>query len=1399
MNKKPEPKKAKSQSGPDRANGGGRSMQEILLENRRLRRGLQATGIGTYFWNVVEDTLEWDDCSLTIYGMTREQFSGDISDWENALHPDDREKTLKFLDKYNAERATEWDREFRIVRPSGEVRYVHAEGFFERDDKGDLLYIYGIHRDVTERRMEEKKIHRSEEFLQTLLDTSPVPIYIVSKDTGRFLMANAAVGELHKLPVDDLLKHNTREMYSGAKGRNLRTQLVRQIEETGRLDDFDLEARRIGTGELCWISVSARLIDYQGEEAILSVTQDITERKEAEEKIRHSEEFLQTLLDTSPIAISISSMKDGRFLRVNPAVAEAMKLSQEELLKHSTNEIYANPDDLTEITRRFQEAGRVNNFDIPALRIGTGEKCWLSLSATAIDYEGRKATLTVAYDITARKKADESLKHQSALVDLLRQTASDANEATDFKQGAEVCLRSINAYTGWPVGHVYLLSEEDDDLLVPSHIWYIENKKRFKAIFDVSEKTTFKRGVGLPGRVLESGEPAWIKDVTVDPNFPRSKMVDEVGVKGAFAFPVWAASKVVAVFEFFDEEPSEPDESLLQTVTHIGSQLGRLYEREKASTSLREARDAAQKAEAEIRRSEEQISSIFRTAIDGILSLDSQGHIIGSNEALSKLTGYSEEELIGKFAGLIVPEHIQDATAKGINRIFGGNIENLLDQVSEGRLLSKDGTVIPIDFSLAVWETKDSTVYTCIIRDVTEKKQQDAELREARDTAEEATRAKDMFLATMSHEIRTPMNGVVGMIELLQRTTLADDQQRMLETAKDSSFVLLTIINDILDFSKIEAGKMEIENVSFDLRKAADTVGEMLGLIAAEKRLPLVVHVQPDVPAALLGDPVRIRQILFNLAGNAVKFTEEGAVHVGICVAKTHKKGAVDILYEVKDSGIGMSKKQVGRLFAPFEQAETATTRQFGGTGLGLSIVRRLTDLMGGEIEVDSKPRMGSTFRVTIRHAVPKGAAEEAPGAEIGSRKVLALSNAGCRLDLLTQLLVHTNKGSIDRISPTTKTAALLKMLTAAEKDGEPYQLVYLSEDVGTNEQDRLRKIIEASDKLETVPRFVVERHNAAIAQDLPGSVLIPAIPYTESNLVRGLLIVLGKASPEIGNQAEGEGWAIEVPTIAEAESAGTLILVAEDDKVNQEVIGRQLSVFGYAHEIADNGEVALIMLTERAYGLLLSDVHMPHMDGYELTRTIRKNEKKTGAHLPIVAITANALQGEGDRCLEAGMDAYMSKPARMKDMRNCLEKWIGKKASGKASPPARKGTAGSAALGASKTADEVVQLDDLIELLSNDEDVINSILSKFPAAAEEEVGKIESAHNAGEWAEIGQVGHKLKGSSLMIGANQLADICEGLEAAGTAGDEAVAGELITKLRPALKAVIAFIQERTNA
>ena len=691
-------------------------------------------------------------------------------------------------------------------------------------------------------------------------------------------------------------------------------------------------------------------------------------------------------------------------------------------------------------------------------------------------------------------------------------------------------------------------------------------------------------------------------------------------------------------------------------------------------------------------------------------------------------------------------------------------------------------------------------------REIGQRKQAEEEIHlarvvaeEARGVAEAATRSKDMFLAAMSHEIRTPMNGVVGMIELMQGTPLAADQRRMLETAKDSSFALLTIINDILDFSKIEAGKMEIENVAFDLRKAADAVGEMLGgMMAAEKGLPLVVHIQPEVPEMIIGDQVRIRQILLNLAGNAIKFTEEGEVHVGIRVAKTLKNGSVDVVYEVKDSGIGMTEEQVSRLFKPFEQAEASTTRKYGGTGLGLSIVARLIELMGGKVEVESKPGKGSTFRATVRHNVPEEAGETtAPN--LGRIKMLALSAAGSRFDLLSQIIEGEDTSVLRRLAAETTREEFLITLKKAEADDDPFSVVYLSVDVGSGERDQLRNMIKTNKELQSKPQFLVELHNTPVMQDIPSSVLIPATPYTESNLVRALAIALGRASPDIVSRPDVEGEAAELPTIDEAEAAGRLILVAEDHKVNQEVIGRQLAIFGYAHEIAGDGEIALKMLSKRSYALLLSDVHMPKKDGYKLTQAIREREKTSGTRLPIIAVTANALQGEGDRCLEAGMDAYMAKPVRMKELRDCLKKWMPKGAELKAEAPSREEEGAAAASEIGQTGEAVVDLNVLIELLADDETAINSILSKFRFAVWEDVGKIESGHKASDWTAVAEAGHKLNSPSRMIGANQLADICEGLEEAGKAGDEKTIKKLMPKLRAAAGAVEAFILGREKA
>ncbi|SNS34646.1 MULTISPECIES: response regulator [unclassified Azospirillum] len=491
-------------------------------------------------------------------------------------------------------------------------------------------------------------------------------------------------------------------------------------------------------------------------------------------------------------------------------------------------------------------------------------------------------------------------------------------------------------------------------------------------------------------------------------------------------------------------------------------------------------------------------------------------------------------------------------------------------------------------------------------------------IRSARE-AESASRLKSAFLAAMSHEIRTPMNGVLGMLELLGHSSLTAEQREMLETARDSAGTLLHIIDDILDFSKIEAGRMDIERQPLDIHALMEGVAETLAPAARKKGIALHLHICPTIPPSLLGDPVRLRQVLFNLAGNAVKFTERGHVAIRLeRVAGAASKGLA-LRLTVTDTGIGIPDELKAKLFQPFTQADSSTSRRFGGTGLGLSITRRLAELMQGRIGLESQVGQGSTFWVELELEEGPGEGGESlsfPGLCVALR----LSDPLLRQTLETYL---THVGAVvlnddDRALPDITIAD-----TASALSGPGKAILLVDGEAG---------------RPAGVDYFLSR-------------------PVRRAALYRLLAKAQGLYAEEVAEPARPAPTA--PPGRDAAAASGRLVLVAEDHRVNQMVISRQLALLGYACDMHSDGRSALVAWRQGGHALLLTDCNMPEMDGYELTSAIRAAEVAEGRQrLPIVALTANAMAGEDQRCINAGMDGFLSKPLDLKQLQECLERW---------------------------------------------------------------------------------------------------------------------------------------------
>ncbi len=658
-------------------------------------------------------------------------------------------------------------------------------------------------------------------------------------------------------------------------------------------------------------------------------------------------------------------------------------------------------------------------------------------------------------------------------------------------------------------------------------------------------------------------------------------------------------------------------------------------------------------AEKALRGSERQLRDILEAAPVGMLIAHVNGRPLFWNSCFSAMLDADP----ARMPGLHAPDFFADPGERAV----------LLDLLKRERRVQQtdvafrrsDGST---GWSLFAMERVDFEGQPAVASwslDITERIHAQDQLRHAKEQAEEAALAKSTFLATMSHEIRTPMNGVLGMLEVLERTILDVEQRKVLSVIRESASALLTIIDDILDFSKIEAGRLHIETVPLSVRDLIEGVADLLAARAGDKRLDLVTDVDlgkdPAGEAeARVGDPVRLRQILLNLVGNAVKFTERGFVAVVV------RPGAMPdgVRFEVRDSGIGLSGEQQARLFQPFTQADASTTRRFGGSGLGLSICRRLVDMMGGVIGVEGRPGGGSTFwfEVPLPRA-PEAAAVVLPTVDLTGLRVLVVDDTAAVRDGFAASLTGA------AVTVAENAAAGFDALRRALESGIPMQVAVLDHDPGILDGLALVDALACIPGLDAT-RIVLAtgREDAGVtaAAKRLGVAEVLHKPVRRDVLRAAVARASGRAAPEsVPAALHADVGAVLPPTPGEALTAGALILVAEDNPTNQIVIRKQLEQLGFAAEIAGNGAEAWDALQGKGYGLLLTDCFMPEMDGYELARRIRAAERGGGRRLPIVALTANALTGDAERCYAAGMDDFLSKPVDLQSLANVIARWL--------------------------------------------------------------------------------------------------------------------------------------------
>ncbi len=799
-------------------------------------------------------------------------------------------------------------------------------------------------------------------------------------------------------------------------------------------------------------------------------------------------------------------------------------------------------------------------------------------------------------------------------------------------------------------------------------------------------------------------------------------------------------------------------------------------------------------AEAEMRRqAEERTRLILDSAGEGVIGVDTQGRAVFINPAALSMLGFEADE----FIGLPIHDRIHHSRPDGspyslvacpMQHAFA---EGRFGRIEDEMLFRKDGAGFPVEYTAApIRSGSRITGAVILFKDITERKRIEEDLRRAKEQAEEATRAKSDFLANMSHEIRTPMNAVIGMTHLALQTGLNPKQRDYLKKISGSAHSLLRIINDILDFSKIEAGQMDMERVAFHLEDVLDNLSSLVSVKAEEKGLEILFHVEKDAPLSLVGDPLRLGQILLNLTGNAVKFTDAGEIFLRVeLLEKTAETARLQ--FSVKDTGIGMTPEQSAKLFQAFSQADTSTSRKYGGTGLGLAISKRLTEMMDGEIWVASSPGGGSTFTFTARFGRPHEAIRRRTGSvgDLRGMRVLVVDDSAAAREILSEALERMTFQPV----AVKDGAGALAELEKASAEGRPFDLVLMDWKMPGADGIETSRRIKADTALTATPTIIMvtsygreEIMHQAEDIGLEGFLIKPV---NQSVLFNTIMDVFGRKKSDQDVKPFAPGRAADA---ARAKIAGARVLLAEDNELNQQVATELLQSVGLSVEVAGSGREALEKVREGGFDAVLMDIQMPDMDGFEATAALRADRRFQD--LPIIAMTAHAMAGDRERSLEAGMNDHVTKPIDPESLFTALTKWI-------PHDPARAMRAlGGQGAPAKTPAPDLpadlpgIDMDLGIKRVAGNAALYRKLLLDFRRDFATAADAVGAAIGRGGLADAQRLAHTLKGVAGNIGAVELHAAAVAVDAALKDGDADAARNALAPMGDRLAAVIDGLQ-----
>ncbi len=986
-------------------------------------------------------------------------------------------------------------------------------------------------------------------------------------------------------------------------------------------------------------------------------------------------------------------------------------------------------------------------------------------AGTEIDPEDRSLFRETAGDISfalyglhleaERRKAETRLRldesRLEALLKLNQMSGASFQEITDF------ALEEAVRLTRSEIGYLAFTNADESELTM--HAWSKTAMDQCKII----DKPIVYRvdQTGLWGEAVRQRKPVVTNDYPAANPAKKGYPEGHVHVTRHVNVPVFDGNRIVIVAGVGNKE--EPyDGADIRQLTLLMQGMWQLIQRRRAEEELLQA-------------SETKYRTLYNSSRDAIMIVAPEKGFLGGNPAALALFGCRDEE---EFTSLtpteLSPELQPDRELSSVKaqQMMALALERG-SHFFEWTHKRIDGREFPASVLLTRMELDGRAVLQATVRDITDEKRAAEALHAAKEAAEAANLAKSTFLANMSHEIRTPLNAIIGMTELILDTTLSPHQREFLATVKDSGEALLAVINDILDFSRIEAGKLVLDSTPFDLREVLGDTMKSLALRAHKLELELACHIAPDAPPFVVGDPSRLRQIVVNLVGNALKFTQQGEVVLDVRL-ESRKQAHVTLHFSVRDTGIGIPEQKQATIFQAFEQVDGTLTRRHGGSGLGLAISSRLVEQMGGRIWVESRVGQGSRFHFTAQFDLAENAPAAARRVDLASLRglrVLAVDDNATNRQILHEMFASW--GMLPTIASGAREG--LRRMREAEREGAPLRLVVTDAHMPEMDGFAMAEQIGRDPRIADVAIIMLTSGDrpddgARCEQCRIAAYLLK--PVKQSELFDAIVLALGLT-------AEHEPVAVS-PNCQARRIAPRRILLAEDSVVNQKLAVALLEREGHTVTVANNGREAITALETGQFDLVLMDVQMPEMDGLEATTRIRAREKQTGGRIPIVAMTAHALKGDRELCLAAGMDDYVSKPIRTEVL---FEKVAGLFSSEM-----------SEAIAASPECEKAVDWEKILEVTRSDPEILKTLIAAELEESPRLMAAIRDAAANGDRGKLRMAAHTLKGSVRYFGAERLFEYAARLEAAADKGTSDQIEELQRSLEAELRLVIAALR-----